>query len=289
MHGLGFITQYESTRPMIIRTATKEDLHSYYGYVLPCDSMTAVVGVIDGKIKAVSGVCRWENKPTIAIADFDPDMFKRDIVRLGREAMRIIKSSGESSIWAVCDNPKSKAVLQRIGFDFVNRMHDRDVMVWEPKVFDFYGLVEQLNMPGGPFTQSRMIDLISYGIDTQCVSVLEDLEASAKRYFCNGVYIKELLVPAGTLMVGKVHKTEHLVVMTCGDVSVMTPDKIFRLTGHNVFNSSAGMKRVGYFHEDTMWMNVHASHGITNSDEMDDYLVEEADRSWIYNLYGSIQ
>jgi hypothetical protein len=159
-------------------------------------------------------------------------------------------------------------------------------MMWEPRlpVFDFYGLVKQLKVPGGPFTQSQMIDLISYGIDTQLPSILDKLEASANRYFCNGVYIKEMMVPKGTFMVGKAHKTEHFSIMTYGDVSVMTQDKAFRLTGHNVFSSPKGVKRAGYFHEDTMWLNVHASNGITDIEEMDSYLVEESDVSWIYTM-----
>jgi len=269
---------------MIIRDATINDLSDYYAELLtPCEKFVGIVGLIDEKIVSVAGLCFATGRPTIAISDYDDRVGNKDRVIFGRLAMKILEDYGDL-VWAICSNPKSKNVLERLGFKFVSREHDRDVMSWEPGPISFRALVDQLGLDSRQFTQAEIIDLIGYGLDTQIESTVDELEAKAKRYFCNGVYIKELLVPKGTLMVGKIHKTEHQCIMTCGDVSLMTQDKHVRMKGHNVFSAHKNTRRVGYFHEDTMWLNVHASHGITDVAEMEDHLLRTSDITWVYDL-----
>ena len=77
-------------------------------------------------------------------------------------------------------------------------------------------------------------------------------------HFADGLYARELLIPAGTLIVGKVHKFEHLNFLMKGDITVWTDDGMKRLTAPCILKSLPGIKRVGYTHEDTIWTTVHA-------------------------------
>jgi len=73
----------------------------------------------------------------------------------------------------------------------------------------------------------------------------------------NGMYMREITIPKGTLLTGRVHLFDYADIMLSGDISVATADGCVRYTGPNVFTGVAGRKRAGYAHEDTRWITVH--------------------------------
>lgn len=73
----------------------------------------------------------------------------------------------------------------------------------------------------------------------------------------DGVYTRELTMPAGTIIVGKRHAQEHLVVMTKGFCTVLTERGWEDLSGSCSFHSPAGEKRVLFVHEETTWITIH--------------------------------
>lgn len=80
------------------------------------------------------------------------------------------------------------------------------------------------------------------------------MDLPVKHYFSKGVYGRELIIPKGTLIIGKIHKYQ---VMNCavGDVSVLSIDGVEHIQGMKTFVSSPGAKRVIYAHETTVWTN----------------------------------
>lgn len=78
-------------------------------------------------------------------------------------------------------------------------------------------------------------------------------------HFAPGIYMRELRIPKGAVLTGKIHRHAHLNIVTCGDISVLTEHGVQRITGPCVLKSSAGIKRAGYAHEDTIWITVHAT------------------------------
>lgn len=78
-------------------------------------------------------------------------------------------------------------------------------------------------------------------------------------HFSPGVYIRELRIPKGAILTGKIHRHAHLNIMPVGDISVLTEHGIRRITGPATLMSSPGIKRAGFAHEDTIWMTVHAN------------------------------
>lgn len=264
---------------MIIQRATTFDLLMFYGHQLSCDYMDALALFKDGVVVGIAGLCRWHNKVSICISDFKDGVTKSEIVTFGRYAMSMIEAYNEE-VYAICETEQSTHLMQRLGFCLSQRVHDRNVMLFKPR-FDFGIFVRQMGLIPENYTTREIAELIEYATKTQLESILPTLESSAKHYFCNGTYVKEMLIPAGTLMVSKVHKTEHLSIMTSGDVTVLCETGHVRYQGHNVIHSMSGIKRIGLFHADTLWMNVHKTNGITDIDEMTDYLVTDSDLSWI--------
>lgn len=90
--------------------------------------------------------------------------------------------------------------------------------------------------------------------------------------FADNVYAREILLPAGSIVIGKIHRYGHLNIITKGHVSVLTEDGVQELRGPLTFISKPGTKRVVYAHEDTVWTTLH---GITPSEAGDVKAVED--------------
>ena len=76
-------------------------------------------------------------------------------------------------------------------------------------------------------------------------------------HFAPGVYMRQMDAAAGTLVVSKMHRTEHMNILLKGSLTVATEDGIQLMTAPCVLKSIPGTKRIGYFHEDSSWITVH--------------------------------
>ncbi|RNF53000.1 hypothetical protein EBI00_02550 [Marinomonas hwangdonensis] len=86
---------------------------------------------------------------------------------------------------------------------------------------------------------------------------LEQVEMPVEHRFINGMYVREITIPKGTILTGAVHKFDYVDIMLSGDIAVATPDGIKRFQGVNIMDGKAGRKRAGYAYEDTHWVTVH--------------------------------
>lgn len=82
-------------------------------------------------------------------------------------------------------------------------------------------------------------------------------EAPVTHHFAPGVYMRQMDAAAGTLVVSKMHRTEHMNILLKGSLTVVTENGIEHLQAPLVLKSAAGTKRIGYFHEDSSWITVH--------------------------------
>lgn len=106
------------------------------------------------------------------------------------------------------------------------------------------------------------------------LSKLPQLELPTEHIFHGGMYCRQLWRPAGTLIVGKVHKKEHFYMVVYGTVAVTTDDGIQYLTGPHLLTSSAGTKRAVYAETDALCMTFHRADS-TTVDEVETELVED--------------
>jgi hypothetical protein len=93
-------------------------------------------------------------------------------------------------------------------------------------------------------------------------STLED--CTLKHYFAPiddkygcGTYAREMLIPKGTLIIGKIHRHQHLNFISKGKVTVYTEFGEKHLKAPCTFISEVGLKRAVYAEEDTLWTTVH--------------------------------
>ena len=89
-------------------------------------------------------------------------------------------------------------------------------------------------------------------------------------FFAPGMYLRELTVPAGMLLVGKTHKHAHFLVVTKGRAEVLSEFGRTVVEPGHIAVSQAGVKRVVLALEDTQFITVH----LNPSDTQDLEVVE---------------
>lgn len=95
-----------------------------------------------------------------------------------------------------------------------------------------------------------------------------------RHYFAPGVYAREMWMPAGCLITGKIHMTEHLNMLSQGKVSVSNKGDSITMTAPYTFVSPIGTKRAIYAHEDSTWTTIHAT-DLTDPEEIEEEIIAE--------------
>ena len=81
-----------------------------------------------------------------------------------------------------------------------------------------------------------------------------------QHHFAPGAYGREMTLPAGLVVVGKIHRHAHINVISKGRVQVFTEqDGVLELAAPCTFVSSPGTKRVVHVLEETVWTTVHVT------------------------------
>ena len=126
-------------------------------------------------------------------------------------------------------------------------------------------------------------------IDALEAAITADLplvEIPVKDYFSKGVYAREIFIPKGTVITGKIHKYTNLNIMSQGEMSVLTEDGIKRVKAPFTIVSPPGTRRVAYAHEDTIWTTIHGTEK-TDVDEIEAEFVAQTPKD--YQLFLETQ
>ena len=91
------------------------------------------------------------------------------------------------------------------------------------------------------------------------IAAAPQVELQVTHHFSQGLYARELRIPKGMLLVGKIHRFENLNIISQGEISVYTEEGVRRVKAPCTIVSPPGTKRVGYAHEDTVWTTIHAT------------------------------
>lgn len=103
---------------------------------------------------------------------------------------------------------------------------------------------------------------------------MPQVQCPLQHYFAPGIYLREIFMPAGSIVIGKIHKTEHLNLIERGKVSIIHADgSTETFSAPYTFVSKPGVQKVLYIHEDTVWKTVHATDE-RDIDRLDALLIE---------------
>ena len=107
---------------------------------------------------------------------------------------------------------------------------------------------------------------------------LPPVEIPVRHYFATGLYAREITIPAGVVAVGKIHKTQHINLLSKGDVSMVTDAGSVRVQAPYTWVVEPGKKAAAYAHTDTVW----TSFCVNPTDETDLVKLEAALTSPVY-------
>ena len=83
------------------------------------------------------------------------------------------------------------------------------------------------------------------------------VEMPVKHYVCNGMYYRELFIQKGAILTGHTHLEDHISIVISGDITVLSKDGLKRLKAGDSFPADSMVKRAGFAHEDTIFVNIH--------------------------------
>jgi hypothetical protein len=105
------------------------------------------------------------------------------------------------------------------------------------------------------------------------VEQMPQVDCQTKHYFGPSIYIREVTMPAGAVVIGKPHRKEHMCVMLQGRMIVVDAEGNQKeLVAPMTFVGGAGRK-VAYILETTVFQNILATDE-TNVDVLENMLVD---------------
>lgn len=90
------------------------------------------------------------------------------------------------------------------------------------------------------------------------IGQLPPVECPTRHFFAPGVFLREMLVPAGVIATGAVHKTEHLTIVA-GHCLLTTDEGPKEFIGFHTIHSKPGAKRAISAISDTFVTTIHAN------------------------------
>ena len=105
------------------------------------------------------------------------------------------------------------------------------------------------------------------------MSTMPQAELVTEHHFSEGMYMRKVFRPAGTLIVGKVHKDPHFFLCAKGEIIAWTENGMKRLEAGDVVESKPGTKRVTLAVTDAIGITIHRTDK-TDLDEIEAELIE---------------
>lgn len=89
------------------------------------------------------------------------------------------------------------------------------------------------------------------------IAEVEQVEVPVRHYFSPGQYTRECFIPAGSLVVGKMHRHQHPTFLLSGTVRINTDRGMEEITGPHIWISQVNAKRALYTVTDCVFATVH--------------------------------
>lgn len=96
-------------------------------------------------------------------------------------------------------------------------------------------------------------------------------------HFSKGVYAREIFIPAGSVIIGKIHRHENLNILAKGDLTLLSIEGCTRVRAPFTVVSPPGVKRLAYAHEDSVWITIHGTNEKDLQKIEDEFIVKSYD------------
>lgn len=98
---------------------------------------------------------------------------------------------------------------------------------------------------------------------------------SIVEYFASDSYVREMVIPAGTCVIGRVHKTDCINILLEGEIVIVDNDGNRKeMKAPQVFIAKAGHQKAGFAIKDTRWLNCFSCKEEQLADVVNHFTVE---------------
>jgi hypothetical protein len=104
--------------------------------------------------------------------------------------------------------------------------------------------------------------------------VTDSKKVPIKHFFMKGVYVREMTMYKGTVVVGAIHKDLHMCFLLKGHLTIASEQGAKDYIAPCYIIAEPGTRRVLYSHEDSVWYNTHRNpENLKEIKDIEDYLV----------------
>lgn len=126
---------------------------------------------------------------------------------------------------------------------------------------------------------AQQVDVLQY-----MMGKLPEAELPLKHRFTPGLYTREIFMPAGSLVISRIHKTTHPYVVTQGRAMVWTEEGgVVEIVAPHVGITEPGTRRVLFIKEDCRWLTFHPTTE-TDLDKLQAELTDTPDVSYVEKM-----
>lgn len=148
-------------------------------------------------------------------------------------------------------------------------MSAEPVTIWKAKLQD--GRLELL--PNKEVMRRKIRGALGVALQGIGDGSLVSADCPLTHSYIDGVYVRTIFIPAGTRIIGKIHKHSHANVLSSGTCRVYTPDGgVEEISGPRTMVSPAGCQRIVDAMTDLVWTTVHATDE-TDLDKIEKYVI----------------
>lgn len=106
-------------------------------------------------------------------------------------------------------------------------------------------------------TQNNITDLIKQLQQGVAAGLARPVSMPTRHYFSQDIYVREIFMPAGSRVVGKVHATRHLNIILSGECTIWTVHGRIDGKPGMIFESMPGIQKALIMKTDVMYLTVH--------------------------------
>lgn len=103
---------------------------------------------------------------------------------------------------------------------------------------------------------------------------LPQVDCPVKSYIIDGVYVRAMFIPAGTVLTGKIHNHESIFILAQGTIRISNGNDNAVLSAPYIAIDKPGVKRLGCSETDVTFITVHRT-DLTDIDQIEKTLVSD--------------
>lgn len=118
----------------------------------------------------------------------------------------------------------------------------------------------------------KILDFQDAMLQARAQGALVECDFPLEHTFTEGAYARQMTIPRGSVIVGKIHRHAHLNFVMRGKCSVFTEKGVKEIVAPAMFVSTPGTKRVVFAQEETVWVTVHVTEE-TDLEKIEDQII----------------